>query len=85
MAVTAEEEDGAVNSCNFLAVDKALIKACRDRPKENEVLNFADSKSASIKSEEHLSDKRAARAIAVIRLAIFSGNKVGEALYKLAE
>jgi hypothetical protein len=85
VVVTAEDEDGAVNSCNFLAVDKALINACRDNPKENEVLNFADSKSASIKSEEHRRDKRAARAIAVIKLAIFSGSKVGDALYKLVE
>lgn len=85
VVMSAEEEEWAVNSCNFLAVDKAFIKACRDNPKENDVLYFTDSKSASINSEEHLSDSLAAKAIAVIKLAIFSGNKVGEALYKEVE
>jgi hypothetical protein len=75
--------EDAVSSCNLFAVDKALIKACLDRPNEKEVLYFTDSNSASINSEEHLSDNRVANAIAVIKLAIFSGNSVGEALYKL--
>lgn len=72
--------DDAVSSCNFLAVERALISACLDRPKERDVLYFADSSKASIKSDEHRSDKRAANAIAVIRLAIFSGSRVGDAL-----
>jgi hypothetical protein len=83
--MSAEEEEGAVNSCNFLAVDKAFIKACRDNPKEKDVLYFTDSNKASINSEEHRSDNLAAKAIAVMKLAICSGKKVGEALYKLAE
>lgn len=75
----------AVNSCNFLAVERALINACLDRPKERDVLYFADSSKASIKSDEHRSDKRAANAIAVIKLAMFSGSSVGDALYIVAE
>lgn len=78
--VVTADDDGAVNSCNFLAVDKALIKACRDKPNENDVLYFADSKRASIKREEQRRESRAARAMAVIKLAIFSGSKVGDAL-----
>lgn len=77
--------DDAVNSCNFFAVDKAFIKACLDRPNEKDVLYFTDSNNASIKSEEHRNDNRAAKAIAVIKLAIFSGKRVGEALNKLVE
>lgn len=82
MVVIAED---AVNSCNFLAVERALINAFLDKPKEKDVLYFADSNKASIKREEHLSDKRAANAIAVIKLAMFSGNSVGDALYIVEE
>jgi intergrase/recombinase len=77
--------EDALNSCNLFAVDRAFIKACRDRPNEKDVLYLTDSNNASIKSEEHLRDSRVANAIAVIKLAIFSGNRVGEALYKLVE
>lgn len=82
VVVIAED---VVNSCNFLAVERALINACLDKPKERDVLYFADSNKASIKREEHLSDKRAANAIAVIKLAIFSGSNVGDALYIVEE
>lgn len=68
-----------------MAVDKALTNACLDNPKENDVLCLTDSKRASIKSDEHRRDNLAVKAIAVMKLAIFSGNNVGDALYKLVE
>lgn len=58
---------------------------CLETPKVNEVLYFTDSKRASIKREEHRMDRRAARAIAVIKLARFSGNNVDETLRKSVE
>lgn len=79
-AIVVIAVDVAVNSCNFLAVERALISACLDKPKVRDVLYFADSSKASIKSDEHRSDKRAANAIAVIKLAMFSGSSVGDAL-----
>jgi hypothetical protein len=68
---------GSVKSCSFFAVDNAFMIACLDIPMENDVLYFTDSINASIKMDEHRSDSRVAKAIAVITLATFSGNKVG--------
>jgi hypothetical protein len=44
------------------------------------VLYLTDSKSASINNEEHRNERRAAKAIAVTKLAMFSGKRVGDTL-----
>jgi hypothetical protein len=64
--------------CNLLAVLSAAINVCLDMPNEKAVLYLADSNSASIKSDEHLRERRVATDTAVMRLATFSGKSVGD-------
>jgi hypothetical protein len=47
-------------------------------PNEKAVLYLADSSNASIKSDEHRSERRVATDTAVMMLAMFSGKSVGE-------
>jgi hypothetical protein len=64
--------------CKRFAVLRAAIRVCLDMPNEKAVLYLADSSSASINNDEHLSERRAAIETAVIKLATFSGRSVGE-------
>lgn len=64
--------------CKRFAVLRAAINVCLDMPNEKAVLYLADSSNASIKSDEHRSERRVATDTAVMMLAMFSGKSVGE-------
>lgn len=70
--------------CRRLAVVRALVIVCLETPKDNLVPYLAASNSASTNKDEHRNDKRAANEAAVTKLAIFSGNSVGESCIDVA-